>query len=186
MRDIKALQNQIWITRMSRINAEKRLINKENFIQGINVYYSCISIFFSILTLINPNDKLSLMTVLMTIALSLMILYFNGQRNLKNAREYRKNYTELQKLEFELNYLDGTEKESIQRIENIYCELMNSSSNHISYDYYVAVYKSKKEYREPLWKDIKIRFWWDVLWRVCIKVCLITLPVILYILCGRN
>ena len=53
---IKKLRDQIWTTRVSRVNAEKRLVNKNSFIQGINIYYSCVTILFSILALIN-NDK---------------------------------------------------------------------------------------------------------------------------------
>ena len=34
--DIKVLKDQIWTTRVSRINAERRLVKKEKFIQGIN------------------------------------------------------------------------------------------------------------------------------------------------------
>ena len=64
----KTLANQIWTTRVSRVNAEKRLINKESFFQAINIYYSCLTIIFSILTLLNGNEKngdekLSLLTV---------------------------------------------------------------------------------------------------------------------------
>jgi len=33
----KDLSDQIWTTRISRVNAEKRLINKEAFFQGINI-----------------------------------------------------------------------------------------------------------------------------------------------------
>ena len=47
---IKQLQDQIWTTRISRVNAEKRMVNKNGFIQGINVYYSCVTIIFSILS----------------------------------------------------------------------------------------------------------------------------------------
>mgnify|MGYP000837631267 FL=1 len=64
MEKYKDLSDQIWTTRISRVNAEKRLINKEAFFQGINIYYSCVTIIFSILTLLNKNEKLSLMTVL--------------------------------------------------------------------------------------------------------------------------
>lgn len=96
----KDLSDQIWTTRISRVNAEKRLINKEAFFQGINIYYSCVTIIFSILTLLNKNEKLSLMTVFMTISLLIVILYLNGQKYLEHAREYRKNYTELQKFQF--------------------------------------------------------------------------------------
>lgn len=92
----KELPDQIWTTRISRVNAEKRLIKKETFFQGINIYYSCLTIIFSILALINKDDRLSLMTVFMTISLLAAILYLNGQKYLEHAREYRRNYTELQ------------------------------------------------------------------------------------------
>ena len=59
----KDLPDQIWTTRISRVNAEKRLINKEAFFQAINIYYSCVTIIFSILTLLDNNEKLSLMVI---------------------------------------------------------------------------------------------------------------------------
>ena len=40
MEKYKDLSDQIWTTRISRVNAEKRLVNKEAFFQGINIYYS--------------------------------------------------------------------------------------------------------------------------------------------------
>ena len=115
----KTLANQIWTTRVSRVNAEKRLINKESFFQAINIYYSCLTIIFSILTLLNGNEKngdekLSLLTVLMSISLLIVILYLNGQKYLEHAREYRKNYTELQRLEFDLEHVDENDQEDIE------------------------------------------------------------------------
>ena len=88
---LEKFKDQIWVTRISRINAEKRLIAKENFFQGINIYYSCVTIIFSVFSLLNKDDKLSLMTLLMTISLLIVILYLNGQKYLTHAREYRKN-----------------------------------------------------------------------------------------------
>lgn len=147
MEKYKDLSDQIWTTRISRVNAEKRLVNKEAFFQGINIYYSCVTIIFSILTLLNNNEKLSLMTVFMTISLLIVILYLNGQKYSEQAREYRKNYTELQKLEFELNNIDGDDVDLIKNIYNRYCDLLDSSSNHISFDYYETVHGSIGEYK---------------------------------------
>ena len=70
------------------------------------------------------------MTVFMTISLLIVILYLNGQKYSEQAREYRKNYTELQKLEFELNNIDGDDVDLIKNIYNRYCDLLDSSSNH--------------------------------------------------------
>ena len=178
------LPDQIWTTRISRVNAEKRLINKEAFFQGINIYYSCVTIIFSILSLLNSNEKLSLMTVFMTISLLIVILYLNGQKYLEHAREYRKNYTELQKLEFELKGIDIDDVESIKNIYNKYCDLLDSSSNHISFDYYETVHGSSGEYRDKKWKFVRRRYYCNVAWRLLLKICVILLPVVLYWICG--
>ena len=179
----KTLPDQIWTTRISRVNAEKRLINKESFFQAINIYYSCLTIIFSILALVNEDEKLSLMTVFMTISLLVVILYLNGQRYLEHAIEYRKNYTELQKLEFDLKSICDDDVESIKRIYTKYCDLLESSSNHISYDYYTTVHGSSGEYRENRWKNVRVIYYWNVCWRLLLKAGVIILPVVLYVIC---
>ena len=180
----KDLSDQIWTTRISRVNAEKRLIDKESFFQAINIYYSCVTIIFSILALLNNNEKLSLMTVFMTISLLVAILHLNGQKCLKQAREYRKNYTDLQKLEFELNIISCDDIESIKRISNKYCDLLDLSNNHISFDYYETVHGSSGEYRNKRWKKIRAIYYWNVSWRWSLKIFVILVPVVLYCICG--
>ncbi len=177
------LADQIWTTRISRVNAEKRLINKEMFFQGINIYYSCLTIIFSILALVNKDDILSLMTVFMTISVFVTILYLNGQKYLDHARGYRKNYTELQKLEFNLKCINESDAETVKKVYIKYCNLLDSSSNHITFDYYEAVYGSTGEYRKRRWKNIRIKYYWNVFWRVLLKGCVIILPIVVYMIC---
>ena len=182
------LKNQVWTTRVSRVNAEKRLVKKELFFQGINIYYSCVTIIFSILSLITENNILSLITVLMTISLLIVILYLNGQKYLERAREYRKNYTALQKLEFCLNHLNESQDKEICEIEKEYCDLLDSNSNHISYDYYCTVFGSSTEYKKARWKNIRSKYYWGTFWRVIIKALIIALPIALpivpFLICG--
>lgn len=180
---LNRFKDQIWTTRISRINAEKRLIGKENFFQGINIYYSCVTIVFSVLSLINRDDKLSLMTVLMTISLLIVILYLNGQKYLFHARAYRKNYTQLHKLEFQLSHLSENHVQKINEIEKAYCKLLNSGNNHISYDYYCTVFGSTGEYKEEHWKDVKWKYIWGTFWRIIVKVMIIVLPFLLLAIC---
>lgn len=178
------LKNQIWTTRISRVNAEKRLINKEKFFQGINIYYSCLTIIYSILSLVNHDDKLSLMTVFMTISLLIAILYLNSQKYLDNAREYRKNYTQLQRLEFQLDNVNNEDNEKIADIEEKYCDLLDSTSNHISYDYYCTVYSSRGDYRSQRWdKKTGKLFYFNNIWRFLLKLVIILFPIVLYLLC---
>lgn len=177
---LKHFKDQIWVTRVSRINAEKRLIEKENFCQGINIYYSCVTIIFSILSLYNEDAKLSLMTVFMTVSLLIVILYLNGQKYLEHAREYRKNYTDIHELEFQLGHLSGKEEDKIQDIEQKYCRLLDSSSNHIPYDYYRTVHESSRAYREQRWKDVRWKYYFQAFWRFAVKIILVILPAVLF------
>ncbi len=181
---LQAFKDQVWTTRVSRVNAEERLVRKELFFQGINIYYSCVTIIFSILTLKYNNERLSLMTVLMTISLLIVILYLNGQKYLEHAREYRKNYTALHKLEFKLEHLTADNMNEIKEIEQEYCNLMDSGSNHISYDYYCTVFESRGEYRENRWKGVKAKYIWGTCWRILIKILIVILPFVLFGVCG--
>ncbi|MDB7985138.1 SLATT domain-containing protein [Faecalicoccus pleomorphus] len=178
---IKNLQDQIWATRVSRINAETRLIKKESFFQGINIYYSCFTIIVSIFSLINKDDKLSLLTLLMTISLLIAILYLNGQKFLNNAKEYKKNYTELHKLQLQLEHVSDGDVQSIEEIEDSYCKLLNNSENHISYDYYCTVYQSNDYYKIGRWKNIRFKYYWGSVWRFMIKFMIIILPFLLLV-----
>lgn len=159
------------------------MINKESFFQAINIYYSCLTIIFSILALVNKDEKLSLMTVFMTISLLVVILYLNWQRYLEHAREYRKNYTELQKLEFVLKSICDDDVEPIKKIYTKYCDLLESSSNHISFDYHETVHGSSGEYRENRWKNVRVIYYWNVCWRLLLKAGVIILPIVLYVIC---
>ena len=177
--EIKKIRDQIWTTRISRVNAEKRLLNKNSFVQGINIYYSCITIIFSILSVIYNDNALSLITTFMTIALLVGVLYLNSLRYVDLARDYRTNYTQLHKLEFELDDSQLTD-ERIKQIKNQYCELLDSSCNHISYDYYCTVHGSKGDYREANWKRVRRYYYWGFSWRLLVKVFIVLLPIAVY------
>lgn len=178
------LKNQIWTTRISRVNAEKRLINKEKLFQSINIYYSCMTIIFSIMSVINDDKNLSLLTTFITISLLISILYVNSQKYIELAKDYRNNYTNLQRLEFRLEHIEDCNDKKIIEIEDEYCDLLDASSNHITFDYYCTVYGSSGDYRKKRWsKNIKIKFYWGKIWRSMIGLLLIVLPWILYKIC---
>lgn len=178
---IHSFKNQIWTTRISRVNAEKRLKTKEAFIQGINIYYSCFTVALSILLLVKQNFAYSLLALMMTIVLTISILYFKSLNYVERARDYRKNYTELQRLEFELSH--EVSDEDISRIEQRYCTLLDNGENHISFDYYKTVAGSTGEYKESLWtKDIKRKYYWNLIWRKSIICICVILPFILLFL----
>ena len=181
--DIEKLKDAIWTTRISRVNAEKRLLSKDRFIQVINIYYSCVTILFSILSLINGDDKLSLITVFMTISLLITILYLNSLKYEERARNYRSNYTALHKLELELDNDEITPKR-IAEIKNEYCDLLDSSSNHTTFDYCCTVKGANVAYKEKRWEALRKQYWFTLVWHLAVKVVIIALPVGIYFLAG--
>lgn len=58
-----------------------------------------------------------------------------------------------------------------------------TSSNHISFDYYETVHGSSGEYREKRWKNVRVKYYWNAGWRVFLKLCIIVLPLVLYVIC---
>lgn len=169
------LINQIWTTRVSRINAEKRLQQKETFIEGINIYYSCFTVLLSIVLLVKQNYIYSLLSLAMTIILMISILYFKSLRYAERARDYRNNYTELHRLEFRLSHVNT--EEEIGEIEQKYCALLDEAENHIPFDYYKTVAESHDPYKAAKWTSyIKHRYYWGTFWRGIIKVICIILP----------
>lgn len=183
--DIKKLKDQIWKTRISRVNAEKRLLKKNSFIQGINIYYSILMIAFSISSYIYKNDVLSIMTIYLSISLIISILYLDSQSYADRALQYRKNYTELQRLEYALSHLKESNIDEIKIIEEKYCNLLNVSENHISYDFYKTIKYSKPDYKNEYWRGIKCEYYWNLIWRFLLKLIIIILPFILLLFCGE-
>lgn len=178
--DTQVLKDQIWTTRVSRINAERRLIRKEKFIQGINIYYSCATFIFSILSLINGDNNLSLITTFMSICLLVTILHLNAERHLDHARGYRRNYTALHKLEMRLENTSITPEE-IEKIRLKYCNILDSAWNHTPYDYYCAVFQSSGDYRTKHWKSTVLAgFYWGKFWRSVVMTALLALPIVMY------
>lgn len=178
--EISQLQNQIWTTRISRVNAEMRLKSKESFIQAMNIYYSCCTVCLSICLLIKQNPVVSFLSVIMTIALMVSLLYFKSLRYTEQALAYRKTYTDLQRLELRLNHV--TELEEILDIEKTYCDLMRQDENHIPFDYYTTLSQSRGKYRDEHWRGlVVVKYYWEIFWRLIVKLFLALLPILLIV-----
>jgi len=173
------LKNQIWITRISRVNAEKRLLRKEKFIQLMNIYYSCIIIILSIISLVYSDNKLSMLSLIMSISLTLSILYLNSQKYADSAASFRDNYVHLQRLEYELNHIEESDIASMKEIEGKYCDLLNVCNNHITYDYLITLRFSHDDFKNDRWNEsLKHKFYWEYWWRKIIYLIWFLLPII--------
>jgi len=179
---IKTLQNQIWITRISRINAEKRLRNKDAFIQAMSIYYSCFTVLLAICLFVWPGTALNIMSLTMTIALMISILHFNSFNYKERAMDFRKIYTELQKLEYSLAHNLQNEGE-IKIIEENYCNLIAEGENHATFDYLKTIANSKESFKKDIWtKNLKRQYLLANLGRLLLKILCIFLPFIIALL----
>lgn len=180
MDERKELSDQIWFTRISRIKAENRLIEKEHFAQFVNIYYSLFAIICSIISYHYNDTKMGLFTIIITVSLMVSILYLNGQKYLEQARDYRTNYTQLHILEMKAK----DPSQELMGIREEYCKLLNSSSNHIEFDYLKAISNASDEYKEKKgWKGKAKYYYWGCFWRSVVKFMVLMAPILLLLAC---
>lgn len=177
--DTERLKNQIWTTRISRVNAEKRLLHNERFLQGVNIYYSCVTVLASICLIKWEDQTFGLLITLMSVSLLIVGLFCKTLRFSERAFDFRRIYSELQKLEFRLDK-PGIDDADIQNIQEKYCDWMAEGENHTSYDYYKALWNSRKDYRVTHMDGrIKVGYLCGALWRFLVMVLIIALPFLL-------
>lgn len=135
---INSLKSNVWMTRKARINASERLLCLEKFIQYVNIYYSCFLCILSVYGLINKNDKIGIISTILSIILTISIVYLNSQNFGERSQQLKINYIALQRLYFKLdNYnLDESNIELLTQYHNEYTDLLASCENHSSNDYY--------------------------------------------------
>ena len=177
-RDLKEkLERNIWITRKCRINASERLLKSAKFVEFLNVYYSIFVITLSLLSLIQHNDQFSFASIVLSIALTISIVYANTTGLRDRSTVLKQNYIDLQVLLDQLFYIEATETEKVLTVSDKYAELLKLSENHLSIDLYrVKSTSSDTNFKMDRieWVKYILLVLWDFLWRLF----LVAVPVI--------
>ncbi len=171
------LERNIWITRKCRINASERLLRSAKFVEFLNVYYSIFAITLSLLSLIEHNDQISLASIVLSIALTISIVYANTTGLRDRSTALKQNYIDLQVLLDQLFYVGADETEKVLAISDKYAELLKLSENHLCIDLYRLKSTSSDTYFKMNWIEwgkYILLVLWDCLWRLF----LIAAPVI--------
>lgn len=146
--ELEKMDNVIWETRKSRINAECRLLAINSFVQHINIYYACLSAAIAIISLWYTDKALTMLGAILAPIVTICIVFLNSQRYEQRANSFKQNYIELQKLLYDIR-LQKLEpkynKESIEKLQNRYCELMTSVENHRPCDYARVIVETKEK-----------------------------------------
>lgn len=177
------LERNIWITRKCRINASERLLSSAKFIEFLNIYYSVFIITLSLFSFLKHNDQFSFVSIVLSIALTISIVYANTTGLRERSAALKQNYIDLQVLLDQLSYINASETDEVLAINCKYAELLKLSENHLNIDLYRLKSTSSEE-------DLKmnaiewIKYILLILWNFFRKAVLVVSPIfsVIYLL----
>lgn len=183
------LSRVVNITRLNRIHASNRLLGTEQFVQYINIYYSCAAAVITILSLKYPDSSFSIASAIMTVALAISIVYLNAQKYGSRAQQLQMNYLALHQLRFDI---ENVERENdygkLKELENKYVHLLQTSENHIEHDYRKTLWlddrkhKGQDNYKPKLYGLEWLKFFAREICWLALRIILWILPIVYFIL----
>lgn len=184
--ELTSLEHAVAITRHNRINAANRLTGTEDFLQGINIYYSCFSAILAVLSLLSSKTEIAVWSTLLSIILAISIVYLNAQKYGSRAQEFKTNYIALHELLFDIQREiaeyraeENLATEKMNELQAQYCKLLQTSENHINLDYL----KQKWHYDyKHMNSSEKLEYIFILSYRIGFKVLLIAFPILVMVL----
>ncbi|TCK58387.1 SLATT domain-containing protein [Seleniivibrio woodruffii] len=133
------IQNKIYITRLSRIQASERLLNNKKWSEYLLVYYSIVNIVYSYfsVTSICSSVYLEHLNILLSIILLIISLIVAKNRFSERSHLFQDNYTALDNLYYKACESNADPIE----IMDEYSQLLNNIENHLAQDYIVMKVK---------------------------------------------
>jgi hypothetical protein len=183
------LENNIYETRKCRINASERLKCWDDFLYKINVYYSIFVVILSIWNLnqeSSTNNKISLALLILSVIAFSFTLVVSALNHKERSLNLKSNYILLDKLYSELQLLKSKPTMSAEELHSIdiaYKDLLTSTENHESIDYYSYLLTNEKKlssFSEERQANIKtyIRFfkWTQRIFKILLIIAPLLLP----------
>ncbi|MDR6720111.1 SLATT domain-containing protein [Paenibacillus sp. 2003] len=154
------IDNRIWMTKKSRMEAEARMNKNNIFSQFLVNYYTFVVLAFSIISLLEKNsDIIALMTVIASVGLFGTTLFLTSMAYKEKAMQYKDSYLSLTELETDLKHILREDKEDSEVINNLqilerrYNEILAKTDNHSEVDYIKVQLKiSSKIDKANYWK----------------------------------
>ena len=133
-----SLKNRIWKSYKSRINTAERLKNKNEFVAFLSIYYSAILSAASILNYVNKSEKMDVFSIVMSVMVTILFLYFEGRNYKERYIKMKENYNDLNLLYYRVESaikLNEISKEDFDLLSKNYIELLNGVENHSEKDF---------------------------------------------------
>lgn len=171
-----SLKNRIWKSYKSRINTAERLKKNHEFIAFLSIYYSAVLSAVSILNFINKSQKMEIFSIVLSVMVTILFLFFEGRNYKERYIKMKENYNNLNLLFYEIDRIINSKKmseENFKQISEKYIKLLNSVENHLECDYIKYLIDEKGNFIES--KKI-IKYYFDKLCILGIKIIGFSIP----------
>lgn len=145
--EFNSLKNRIWKSYKSRINTAERLKDKHEFVAFLSIYYSAILSAVSILNYANKSEKMDVFSIVMSVMVTILFLYFEGRNYKERYIKMKENYNELNLLYYKVESsirLNEISKENFNSLSEKYIELLNVVENHSEKDFIKYIIHEKE------------------------------------------
>lgn len=142
-------------SRLSHIEAERRLVRYDQLVKRANIYYACWMVLFSLLSFCFPEFQLvSFLAIALAVMLTIVTVFASLQDYGSRAFEMRSSYLEMQKLWLELDSVPEDEDidKRADRIGEAYISVLMRTENHTTTDFVTSCFK-QVEIESDLPKD---------------------------------
>ncbi|WP_273860560.1 SLATT domain-containing protein [Photobacterium sp. GSS17] len=153
------LSDNIWFTRIARIEASKRLLSLERQCQILLISYSLLSVCLSIIFLVKDSSQFDnvVLCLFSTVILVLSLFITNSDYKGRGV-QLKENYIELQNIYFLVKDLESENKENedpkrLKELRDEYIKLLHQTENHSTADDLRA--RSKQKTTRPLKENEK-------------------------------
>lgn len=182
--EIEKLENRVWYSRKSRINAEARLISAESFVRHLNLYYAVWAIVVAIASLFFPTTLMQFLSVSLTVLLTVQLAYSTSLRYSERSIQMFNSYVAMDKILIDIRKLkidENVDLEQLIEIESEYNKILSLSENHAKEDYTQVLLENRDEgtsVSTPSKKEGK-RFSRNVILRGLFRATMYILPLII-------
>jgi len=180
-----SLYNKIWVTRKSRIYAEKRLILTGKILNWSSIWYSAVLVFQSISNLLYPNKNSDLFIIYSSIFVLIATVIIETQNYSDRAIAMRNCYIKLDQLSAKIKRAeDSNDTLALKEFEDEYASILIGIENHTDYDYLCFRYSQRNNENCTIPKLTFTEcfgFWLLQLGNVLLVTIIILLPIIIMI-----
>lgn len=176
--EFNSLRNRIWKSYKSRINTAERLKDKNEFVAFLSIYYSAILSAVSILNYVNKSEKMDVFSIVMSVMVTILFLYFEGRNYKERYIKMKENYNDLNLLYYKVESsikLNETSKENFDSLSEKYIELLNAVENHSEKDFIKYSIHDKENNLD--WKVV-IKYYLEIGIIEIFKITMVIIPTV--------